>query len=190
MSAMARPQARSAGKSAAITATTGSPLPQPGDENAIFVIDMSGYVFRAYHALPPLSNSKGEPTSAVYGFTQMLNLLIRERKPAHVAVAMDSRKKSFRYEIDARYKANRTAPPEDLSQQMARCEEVVRAYGIPIYRVDGIEADDLIAALAKKMRTEHSGMRMVVVSSARSTVLPRSPRSSVSRRRSSATCSP
>ncbi|MGZ3452046.1 MAG: DNA polymerase I [Polyangiales bacterium] len=161
---MARPQARSAGKSAAITATTGSPLPPPGDERALYVVDMSGYVFRAYHALPPLSNSKGEPTGAVYGFTQMLNLLMRERKPAYLAIAMDSKKRGVRYDMYAEYKANRVAPPEDLSQQMARCEEIVRAYQVPIYRVDGVEADDLIAALAKKMRTQ-GGMKMVVVSS-------------------------
>jgi len=162
---MAAPRARS-GKPATSAAPSGSALPKPGDPNAFYVIDMSGYVFRAYHALPPLSNAKGEPTHAVYGTTQMLNLLIRERQPAFLAIAMDSRKgKSFRFSLDARYKATRQAPPEDLSQQMTRCEEIARAFGIPIFRKDGVEADDLIATLAKRMRSEHPGMKLVVVAS-------------------------
>jgi len=162
---MARPMNRSA-KPAAASVPSGSALPPPGDPNAFYVIDMSGYVFRAYHALPPLSNAKGEPTHAVYGTTQMLNLLIRERQPAHLAIAMDSRKgKSFRFSLDARYKATRQAPPEDLSQQMVRCEEIARAFGICIYRKDGVEADDLIATLAKRIRSEHPGMKIVVVAS-------------------------
>jgi DNA polymerase I len=157
--------ARSA-RPATSAAPSGSALPQPGDPDAFYVIDMSGYVFRAYHALPPLSNAKGEPTHAVYGTTQMLNLLIRERKPAYLAIAMDSRKgRSFRFELDSRYKANRTAPPEDLSQQMTRCEEIARAYGICIYRRDGVEADDLIATLAKRVRAQHPKMKIVVVAS-------------------------
>ncbi len=162
---MARPMARSA-RPATSAAPSGSALPPPGDPDAFYVIDLSGYVFRAYHALPPLSNAKGEPTHAVYGTTQMLNLLIRERKPAHLAIAMDSKKgRSFRFALDARYKANRAAPPEDLSQQMARCEEIARAYGICIYRRDGVEADDLIATLAKKVRAQHPHMKIVVVAS-------------------------
>jgi DNA polymerase I len=141
-------------------------LPPPGDENAFYVIDLSGYIFRAYHALPPLSNSKGEPTHAVYGTTQMIKMLIDDRKPAHLAVAMDSRGgSSFRRELDPRYKANRQEPPSDLSSQMARAEEIVRAYQIPVFKVDGLEADDLIATIAQRVRAEAPAMRMVIVSS-------------------------
>jgi DNA polymerase I len=162
---MARPVARTA-RPATSAAPSGSALPAAGDPDAFYVIDMSGYVFRAYHALPPLSNAKGEPTHAVYGTTQMLNLLIRERRPAYLAIAMDSRKgRSFRFDLYDQYKANRQAPPEDLSQQMTRCEEIARAYGICIYRRDGVEADDLIATLATKVRAQHPKMKIVVVAS-------------------------
>jgi len=162
---MARPTGRSA-KPATSAQPSGSALPPPGDPDAFYVIDLSGYVFRAYHALPPLSNAKGEPTHAVYGVTQMLNLLIRERKPAFLAIAMDSRRgSSFRVLLDPNYKATRAAPPEDLSQQMARCEEIARAYGICIYRRDGVEADDLIATLARQVRAAHPQMKVVVVAS-------------------------
>lgn len=148
-----------------ITETTGTPLPTPGDPDVFYVIDLSGYVFRAYHAVAPLSNQKGEPTHAVYGTTQMINLLVRERKPAYLAICMDSRVGSARKEYYAEYKANRQAPPPDLAQQMVRCEQIARAYGIPIFQKDGIEADDLIAALAVHLRKERPALRIVVVSS-------------------------
>src|SRR5712692_5566774 len=104
-------------------------LPQPGAEGVLFLVDLSGYVFRAYHALPPLSSSKGEPSHAVLGTVNMLQKVVNERRPHMLAVAMDSPKaNSFRQEIDARYKATRPAAPPDLRQQMNRCEEIVRAY--------------------------------------------------------------
>src|ERR1019366_471921 len=107
-------------------------LPQPGAADVLYLVDLSGYVFRAYHALPPLSNSKGEPTHAVLGTVNMVQKVVNERRPQMLAVAMDSKGKTFRHEIDARYKATRPAPPPDLKQQMSRCEEVVRAYSIPV----------------------------------------------------------
>src|SRR6478752_9479505 len=97
-------------------------LPPPGSDDTLYVVDLSGYVFRAYHALPPLSSSKGEPTHAVLGTVNMLQKVVNERRPALLAVAMDSKTRTFRKEIDPRYKANRPAPPPDLTQQMARCE--------------------------------------------------------------------
>jgi DNA polymerase-1 len=138
-------------------------LPQPGSEKHLYLIDVSGYVFRAYHALPPLSSSKGEPTHAVLGTVNMLQRVVNVRRPQMFAVAMDSRGSTFRHELDERYKANRPAPPPDLSQQMKRCEEIVRAYNIPIYRVDGMEADDLIASVVA--RALDAGLDVVVVSS-------------------------
>ncbi len=158
-SSRARPQA------AKTSSTGGSSMPAPGDPNTLYVIDLSGYVFRAYHALPPLSNAKGEPTHAIYGTTQMIKRMIDDRKPAYLAVAMDSRGQSQRKAIDARYKANREAPPPDLASQMARCEEIVRTYGIPIFRQDGLEADDLIATLAARLRKENPALSLVIVSS-------------------------
>src|SRR6185436_183072 len=99
-------------------------LPPPGSEDVLYLVDLSGYVFRAYHALPPLSSSKGEPTHAVMGTVNMIQKVVNERRPAYLAVAMDSRGHTFRKDIDPRYKATRTAPPEDFSGQLARCEAI------------------------------------------------------------------
>jgi DNA polymerase-1 len=139
-------------------------LPLPGDPDALYIVDLSGYVFRAYHAVAPLSNSKGEPTHAVFGTVMLLERLLKTRRPAHLVVAMDSKGPSFRKEIDPRYKANRPEPPPDLSQQIQRCEAVVRAWSMATVRRDGVEADDLIAAIAKRTRHEHPNVKVVVVS--------------------------
>src|ERR1700685_4811873 len=105
-----------------------SELPPPGAPEVLYLVDLSGYVFRAYHALPPLSSSKGEPTHAVLGTVNMLQKVVGERRPHMLAVAMDSKGRTFRHELDVRYKANRPPPPADLSAQMARAEAIVRAY--------------------------------------------------------------
>ncbi len=138
-------------------------LPPPGAGDVLYLVDLSGYVFRAYHALPPLSSTKGEPTHAVLGTVNMLQKVVGERKPHMLAIAMDSRAPSFRRTIDARYKATRPAPPPDLSQQMARVEEIVHAWNAACFRVDGLEADDVIAAATKRALAE--GWRVVIVSS-------------------------
>ena len=140
----------------------GTRLPDPGDPRVLYVIDISGYVFRAYHALPPLQSPKGEPTHAVLGVTTMLLKLVEERRPAMLAVAMDSRTKSFRHALYAGYKATRPPQPPDLSQQMARVREVLEAYAIPILQQDGIEADDMIATLVRRACAQ--GMHVVIVS--------------------------
>ena len=139
-----------------------SVLPPPGSDNVLYLVDLSGYVFRAYHALPPLSNSKGEPTHAVLGTVSMIQKVVNDRRPSMLAVAMDCRGPSFRKELDVRYKATRQAAPPDLSQQMARCEQFARAYNIPIYQAESIEADDLIAAVVERATAE--GVRVVIVS--------------------------
>jgi DNA polymerase I len=138
-------------------------LPAPGSTEHLYLVDLSGYVFRAYHAIAPLSSTKGEPTHAVLGTTNMLQKVVNERKPHSFAVAMDSRGPTFRHALDERYKANRPAPPPDLSQQMKRCEEIVRAFNIPIYQVPGMEADDLIASVAR--RAMEAGKKIIIVSS-------------------------
>jgi DNA polymerase I len=136
-------------------------LTPPGSEDVLFLVDLSGYVYRAYHAIAPLSSSKGEPTHAVLGTVNMLQKVVNERLPAMFAVAMDSPGPSFRKEIDVRYKATRQAAPVDLGPQMARCEEIVRAYNVPIYKADAVEADDLIAAVVAKATAQ--GVRVVIV---------------------------
>ena len=137
-------------------------LPKKGDPEAIYVIDISSYVFRAYHALPPLSNSKGEPTHAVAGVAAMLLKLLREREPRGIVVAMDSREGSFRKDLYAGYKENRPTPPPDLRQQMLRVRQIVEAWGMQPVEADRFEADDVIATLVARARQK--GFRVVIVS--------------------------
>jgi len=137
-------------------------LPKKGDPETIYVIDISSYVFRAYHALPPLSNSKGEPTHAVAGVSSMLLKLLREHEPHRLIVAMDSKERSFRKELYEPYKANRPPAPPDLQQQMIRVREVVEAWGMAPIEAPGFEADDIIATLVAQARDK--GLRVVIVS--------------------------
>ena len=137
-------------------------LPKKGDPGTIYVIDISSYVFRAYHALPPLSNSKGEPTHAVAGVCSMLLKLLREHEPHGVVVAMDSKERSFRKDLFEAYKANRPPAPPDLQQQMIRVREVVDAWGMSPIDAPGFEADDIIATLVGQARDK--GLRVVIVS--------------------------
>ena len=137
-------------------------LPSKGDPKTIYIIDISSYVFRAYHALPPLSNSKGEPTHAVAGVSSMLLKLLRDREPRHVVVAMDSRERSFRKDLYEPYKANRPPAPPDLQQQMTRVREIVEAWGMSPIEAAGYEADDVIATLVAQSRKR--GLQVVIVS--------------------------
>ncbi|HKU39918.1 MAG TPA: DNA polymerase I [Polyangiales bacterium] len=137
-------------------------LPPPGDPRALYVIDISGYVFRAYHALPPLQSPQGEPTHAVLGVTTMVQKLIADQKPQFLAVAMDSKTRSFRHSLYEAYKATRPAAPPDLGQQITRLREIIDAFAIPVLYEDGVEADDLIATLVQQGR-EH-GQPVVIVS--------------------------
>src|SRR5471030_3038711 len=105
-------------------------LPEAGSADVLYLVDLSGYVFRAYHALPPLSSSRGEPTHAVLGTVNMLQKVVGERRPHMLAVAMDSRGPTFRHGLDVRYKATRPLPPPDLSQQMARVEQIIVAWDV------------------------------------------------------------
>lgn len=135
--------------------------PEAGDPRTLYVVDISGYVFRAYHALPPLTNARGEATHAVLGVTSMLLKLIAQRQPALLAVAMDSRTKSFRHQLYPAYKANRPPAPPDLKQQMERVREVAEAYGIEVFQQDGMEADDIIASLVRAARERDLAVVMV-----------------------------
>jgi len=129
--------------------------------DVLYIVDLSSYVLRAYHAIAPLSSPTGEPTHAVHGTVSMLERLVRQCRPALLAIAMDSGRVTFRKEIYEAYKANRPPAPTDLKQQMARCEQIVRAFNIPIFKQDGVEADDLIAS-AVKSAAEHD-LKVVIV---------------------------
>jgi DNA polymerase-1 len=119
----------------------------------LVILDGHGIIHRAYHALrdqPLTVRQTGEPVSAVYGFANTLLSVLEELKPTHVAVALDPSGPTFRHEMDETYKAHRAAAPEDLHQQVARCEELVEAFNIPICRVEGYEADDVLGTLARQ----------------------------------------
>jgi DNA polymerase-1 len=112
------------------------------------LVDGSSYLYRAFHALPPLTNSKGDQTGAVYGVLNMLRKLIDSYRPEYMAVVFDARGKTFRDELYAEYKAHRPPMPEELAAQVEPLLEVVRAMGLPLLQVPGVEADDVIGTLA------------------------------------------
>jgi len=114
----------------------------------LILVDGSSYLYRAFHAMPNLSNSRNEPTGAVYGVVNMLRRLLREYEPEFVGVVFDAPGKTFRDDMYKEYKANRPPMPDDLSSQIPLIHEVVRAMGLPLLMVEGVEADDVIGTLA------------------------------------------
>ena len=116
----------------------------------LILVDGSSYLYRAFHALPPLSNSKGEPTGAVLGVLNMLNKMIKEEMPERIAVVFDATGRTFRDDLFDQYKAHRTPMPDDLRLQVQPLLEAVVAMGLPLLRVSGVEADDVIGTLAKQ----------------------------------------
>lgn len=116
----------------------------------LILIDGSSYLFRAYHAIPMLTNAKGEPTNAVYGVINMIRGLCRDHDSSHIAVVFDAKGKNFRHELFPDYKANREAMPEELAVQIPYVHEIIKAMGIPLIMESGVEADDVIGTLAKQ----------------------------------------
>jgi len=139
-------------------------LPEPGDPDVLYVIDVSGYVHRAYHVHAAqgraFSTSKGEPTFAVLTVSQMLLKLLQDQRPGRLAIALDS-KASDRKERYPKYKENRSAAPPDLFQQFERVLQIADAFGIPRFEHDGAEADDVIATIVRLAREQ--GWRVVLV---------------------------
>ena len=123
----------------------------------LVLVDGSSYVYRAFHALPPLSNSRGEPTGAVHGVLNMLVKFVKEYQPKRIAVVFDAPGKTFRDELFAEYKAHRPPMPNDLRSQIEPLLTILRAQGLPILREEGVEADDVIGTLAcRAAREGHS----------------------------------
>lgn len=120
----------------------------------LVLIDGSSYLYRAFHALPPLSNSAGEPTGALHGVLTMIQKLIREEQPQHVAVVFDAPGKTFRDELYSEYKAHRPPMPDELRSQVQPILDAVAAMGLPLLRVTGVEADDVIGTLCKQAAAE------------------------------------
>ena len=127
----------------------------------IYLIDGSAYLYRAFHAIRNLSNAKGLPTNATYGFTTMLMKLIKERSPEYLAMFFDMKGPTFRHEMYDQYKANRPPMPEEMAQQIPWIKQVVTAFSIPIVEKQGFEADDLIGTLSR--RASEAGFHVVMV---------------------------
>ncbi len=152
-------------RGAAMSEAASEPLPPvaPGERHLILV-DGSGYIFRAYHALPPMTNPQGVPVNAVYGFTTMLSQFLTRHAGTHIAVVFDAARINFRNEIYADYKAHRPDPPEDLVPQFDLIREATDALGVCRAQLEGFEADDLIAAYAKAYLAEGPGQVTIVSS--------------------------
>ncbi len=127
----------------------------------LHIIDGSGYIFRAYYAIRRLSNAEGEPTNAVYGFTTMIEKLIREEEPTHLAIVFDTGEPNFRHTIYPAYKTTRPPPPEDMSTQVPRIHQIVDAFRIQKFVVQQVEADDVIATLTKQALAKGWDVRIV-----------------------------
>ena len=114
-----------------------------------YILDTHGLLYQLFHALPPMNSPKGEPVGAVYGLTKDLFGLIERYKPDYLFCAFDLPRKTFRSELYAEYKANRSEMPDDLKPQIAFVHEILEAFGIPTLSLPGFEADDIMATVAR-----------------------------------------
>ena len=119
-------------------------------ENPLILVDGSSYLFRAFHAPPHLTNSKGEATGAIYGVINMLKSLVKQYSPSHMVVIFDAKGPTFRNEMYSEYKANRPPMPDDLRSQIEPIHNIIKAMGLPLISIPGVEADDVIGTLAKQ----------------------------------------
>ena len=129
-------------------------------EKPLVLVDGSSYLYRAFHGMPNLSNSRNEPTGAIYGVVNMLRSLLRQYDPEHIAVIFDAKGKTFRDEMYSEYKANRAPMPDELRSQVEPIHEIVKAMGLPLMVVDGVEADDVIGTLC--VQATEAGMKSLV----------------------------
>ncbi|AWW34824.1 DNA polymerase I [Mannheimia varigena] len=117
-------------------------------KNPLVLVDGSSYLYRAFHAFPPLTNRNGEPTGAMYGVLNMLKSLISQVNPSHIAVVFDAKGKTFRDELFEQYKSHRPPMPDELRAQIQPLHAIIKALGIPLISIEGVEADDVIGTLA------------------------------------------
>lgn len=129
-------------------------------DKPLVLVDGSSYFFRAFHALPPLTNSKNQPTGAIYGVANMMKRLIKDYQPKHLAVIFDAKGKTFRDDLYPAYKANRKEMPIDLSCQFEPLIELLTAMGLPLLIIEGVEADDVIGTLAQQ--ATHQGIPVII----------------------------
>jgi len=137
-------------------------MTEKASQPSVFLIDGTNYIYRAFYAIRGLSTSRGFPTNAIYGFTNMLMKLCRDWAPDYIAVAFDAKGPTFRHEAYDQYKANRSAMPDELRPQIDPIKDIVRGFSITVIEEQGIEADDAIGTLAK--RCEAAGMRVIIAS--------------------------
>ena len=140
-----------------------APALEPGGKRHLFLIDGSGFLFRAFHALPPLTRGDGMPINAVLGFATMLMKLMNETDADHIVVIFDASRASFRNQMFEGYKANRSEPPSELIPQFKLVREAARAFNVPVVEMEGYEADDIIATYACAAVAE--GDEVTIVSS-------------------------
>jgi DNA polymerase-1 len=126
----------------------------------LILVDGSSYLYRAFHAMPDLRNSRGEPTGAIYGVINMLRRLLADYDPHYVAVVFDAKGKTFRDDIFPEYKANRPPMPDELAEQIEPIHAIIRALGLPLLQVENVEADDVIGTLARQASA--NGIRTIV----------------------------
>jgi len=129
--------------------------PSKTQSEGLILIDGSSYLYRAFYALPPLTNSRGEPTGAVFGVINMIRKLMVDYDSKYIAVIFDAKGKSFRHDIYPAYKANRKVTPHDLQIQIPLLFELIEAMGLPLVIIEGVEADDVIATLATRAQQEN-----------------------------------
>lgn len=135
---------------------------QPETPATLYLLDISSYIYRAYHAIRELTTSRGFPTNAVYGVTNMLAKVLRERQPSYIALVFDARPPTFRHQLYPAYKANRPGMPEDLVKQLGYLRQIIAAWHLPTLEVPGYEADDLIATLTRQAR--EAGFQVEIIS--------------------------
>lgn len=136
------------------------PKENSNTDNQLILVDGSSYLYRAFHAMPELNNSKGMPTGAVYGVVNMLKRLLNEHETRRVAMIFDAKGKTFRDEMFSEYKANRPSMPDDLRCQIEPLHQIIRAMGFPLIAIDGVEADDVIGTLARQAAEQ--GLEVVI----------------------------
>jgi DNA polymerase-1 len=128
--------------------------------NQLILIDGSSFLFRAFHAVPPLTNAQGQPTNAVYGVSNMLRKLINDYNTPYFAVVFDAPGKTFRHDLYEQYKAHRPPMPDDLRVQIAPLHELIRSLGLPLIIEHGVEADDVLGSLAQN--AERQGFKVII----------------------------
>ena len=121
-------------------------------DNYLILLDGTAYLYRAFHALPPLTNKKGENTGAIHGFLKALNKILEDFSPEHIGIVFDAKGKNFRHKIYSEYKANRSKMPDELSEQIPKLYEILDLLGFPPIIVEGVEADDVIGTLSNKYK--------------------------------------